>query len=378
MHAPETAARPLRILEVGGDALFMRGAPEQTDFFWCGQSPPAYERLRLLTPPRLVRRLLDLRAGRYDLLVVHAPQYAPWHPRSWLSALRDWGLRAPLGLFALFAWRMLLRFHKTPIVAIDLGDSFGVGRHNFALSTVSRLFFKRELPADHWRVFYRTGHRDLPGARWRDKAASRRLMQKLRPISYGAQTPPDAWTAPYVEFEKTADIFFAGRIEPNSTVRTAGLGELEQLAKEGYVVDAPTERLPWREFLARLSSAWLVWSPEGLGWDCSRHYEAPLFGSVPLMNYPTILRHRPLADGEHCFLYPIEPGGLASAARAALADKPRLRRMARAAHAHVQRHHSWRARAEYVTVSVLGQRLDGSPSDPERSAAEGVLQPFDL
>src|SRR5215831_6269525 len=346
MLAPETAARPLRILEIGGDTLFQRGAPEQTDFYWCAQRP-SREPLRSLGPLRLIQRLVDLRAGRYDLLVVHAPQYAPWHPRSWLSAVRDWGFRAPLGLFALFAWRLLLWFHKTPIAAVDLGDSFGVGRHTFALFEVSRLFFKRELPADHWRVFHRSGHRDFPGARWRRKAAPRRWVRKLRPISYGAHRPMDAWTAPYVEHEKTADVFFAGSIDPNSTVRAAGLEELEQLAREGYVIDIPTGRLPWREFHRRLSGAWLVWSPEGLGWDCSRHYEAPLFGSVPLMNYPTILRHSPLADGEHCFLYRIESGGLSAAARAALADKPRLRLMARAAHAHVQRHHSWRARAEY-------------------------------
>ncbi len=64
-------------------------------------------------------------------------------------------------------------------------------------------------------------------------------------------------------------------------------------------------------------------------------------------------------------LYGVEPGGLAQAARAALADKPRLRRIAAQAAAHVRRHHSWHARAEHVAVTVLGRRLDGSRVPPE-------------
>jgi hypothetical protein len=119
-----------------------------------------------------------------------------------------------------------------------------------------------------------------------------------------------------------------------------------------------------------LSAAYLAWSPGGYGWDCARHYEAPLAGTVPLMNYPTIVRQSPLRDGEHCILYAPEPGAVASAARAALADKERLLRMARAAQAHVLEHHTLQARAEYVVAGALGRRLDGS------SAEIGGLKPI--
>ena len=343
--------------------VFARAVPEQTTFYWCGHKPSPEHR-RPLGPLRLIRCLIDLRAGKYDLLVVHAPQYAPWHPRSLLRALRDWHIRFPLGVFALFAWRFLLRFHHTPIAGFDLGDSFGIGRHNFALLEACLLFFKRELPADHWQVFFKSGHRDLPSARWRRKAAGQRWIKKLKPISYGTLTPSFAAMEAHVAAEKTSDIFFAGQIGSCSTVRVAGLEELMELAQEGYVVDAPTARLPISEFLRRMSGAWLAWSPEGMGWECGRHYEAPLLGTVPLINYPTILRHQPLADGEHCFLYAAEAGSLAKVARAALADKARLRRMALAARDHVQRHHSWRARAEYIAISVCGRRLDGCAEDP--------------
>src|SRR5205807_5749302 len=144
----------------------------------------------------------------------------------------------------------------------------------------------------------------------------------------------------------TSDVFFAGNVDPNNTVRSDGLPELLALRDEGYVIDVPTERLPLSEFFHRLSAAWLAWSPAGYGWDCMRHYEAPLAGTVPLMNYPMIVRHCPLRDGEHCILYAPEPGALAKAVRSALADKQRLQDMARAAQVHVREHHTLYARAE--------------------------------
>jgi hypothetical protein len=49
--------------------------------------------------------------------------------------------------------------------------------------------------------------------------------------------------------------------------------------------------------------------------------------------------------------------------RKALADKPRLERIADAAHRHLWRHHTDRARAERVTVAVLDRRLDGTSAD---------------
>jgi len=277
-------------LEIGGDTLFSSAVPSQTTFYWTAAKPRNQARQALGTI-RLIRSLIDLRAGRFDLLVVHASQYAPWHPRSVLTALRDWHIRAPLGLFAMFSWRFVHLFHQVPIAVVDLGDSFGIGRHSLFLLKCCKAFFKRELPSAHWQVFFKSTHRDFPGRRWRSKPTHRRWVEKLQPISYGTFVPPDSIMA-----EKTADIFFAGSIEPNSTARIAGLQELRALEREGYAIDIPTRRLAVPEFLQRMSAAWLAWSPAGLGWDCGRHYEAALVNTVPLMNYPTIMRDRPLQD----------------------------------------------------------------------------------
>ena len=353
--APEL--RPLRILEIGAYALFASIVPEQTVFYWTGTKPRGFAHVAL-GPIRLIKTLIKLRRREFDLLVVHGTQYAPWHPRSFLTALRDWHVRSPLGLFAIFAWRFVHLFHDVPIAGVDMDDSCLIGRHNFFLLDRCRAFFKRELPSDHWLAFCNSWHAKFPGRNRRSRKANRRRIEKLKPISLGML--PNHEIVATVSAEKKADIFFVGDVIANSTVRAAGLKELQALAREGYVIDIPTERVARPEFLQRMSAAWLAWSPGGLGWDCSRHYEAPLVGSVPLMNDPTIMRHRPLRDGEHCVLYRVEAGGLAEAARSALADKPRLRRMAQAAAEHVRKHHNNYARADYVVSTVLGRHLDGS------------------
>lgn len=360
LEGRDQSTRPLRILEIGGQRFFQRAAPGQTDFYWTGVKPRANAKVAL-GPIKMLRNIMRLRRGEFDLLVVHATQYPPWHPRSFLTALRDWHFRFLLGLFATFAWRFVHWFHKVPIAVIDLDDSILIGRHNFFLLKSCRAFFKRELPSDHWLVFCGSWYPKFPGRRWRRRNA--KLVEKLRPISYGVPSLdfgflslPTTAAPP----EKKADIFFVGHADSNSTVRVAGLEELRALAQEGYVVDVPNTRLPPHEFFERMSAAWLAWSPAGLGWDCGRHYEAPIVGTVPLISQPTILRDAPLRNGEHCVIYDVEPGGLVRAVRMALADKPRLREMAQAAGEHAAAHHTLRARAERVTIAVLGCSLDGT------------------
>lgn len=352
-----TPGGPLRILELGGE-IFLRSAPTQTDFYWVDRK--RREGMPVLGPVTFWRLVRKLRQGRYDLVVVNAPLVSPWHPRSFLTALRDWHLRAPLGLFATFAVHYLHWFHRVPTAAVDLADTFGIRAHNFRLLDRCTYYFKRELPVDRWQVFFRSGHWDLPGRRWRLKKSSQRRLGKLRPLTLGIWPETQTMTAP-----KTTDIFFAGDINPNSTVRSEGIRELLALRSEGIVVDCPTERVSHGEFTRRLASAWLSWSPSGYGWDCYRHYESGLLGTVPVINYPTIHRHQPLENGKHCFFYAPEPGGLAEVVRAALADKDRLARMAAAACEHVLAHHTPRARLEYIARVTLGRNLDGTPAESD-------------
>jgi len=362
---PQPAIRPLRILEIGDELLFKTAVPDQTDFHWTGYRPRGKTGIGF-GPLRFLRAMRRLRAGQYDLLALHVPLYPPWHPRVLLTVLRDWRLSAPRGLFAVFGWWLVQRWHRVPIAAIDMNDSFGIGQHAFSLIDASRIYFKRELPADRWQVFFKSGHQNLPGLRWRRKVSSRRLLAKLQPLSYGSPNPV---TTPSAPPEKVTDVFFAGAVDGNSTVRSDGIHELLALRDEGYVIDVPEQRLPMEEFHRRVAQAWLAWSPGGLGWDCSRHYEIAWLGTVPLMNYPTIVRDQPFLDGEHCVLHGVEPGGLARAVRAALGDRARLARVAAAAARHGLAHHTAHARAQRVALAVLGRGLDGRSATVQAGTA---------
>src|SRR5262245_7425573 len=350
---------PLRILEIGGHPLFKLAVPDQTDFYWASTKPPARGQLAL-GPIKFVQSLLKLRRGEYDLLVLHAGQYAWWHPRSFLTAMRDWHVRALLGLFSILAARYSIVLHKVPTAVVDLADTCLLGGHNKFLLKRCAAYFKRELPIDNWLVFCGQVYPNFPGARWRRQPAHIKMVGRLKPISLGTMWPDDALSLFAPSEKKETDIFFSGAIANNSTVRAAGLAELQTLQNEGYIIDFSEERLSPDEFLRRMSAAWLGWSPSGLGWECRRHYEAALAETVPLINLPTIIRDAPMRDGEHCLFYSVQAGGLADVARKALDDKPRLRAMANRAAIHVKRHHSNYARAERIAIEVIGRRLDGS------------------
>jgi Glycosyl transferases group 1 len=254
-------------------------------------------------------------------------------------------------LLRAFGSQFLRGGHSAPLVVLDQDDFPLINRSNLFLLERSQLYFKRELPIDRWRVFLRTAHANLPTGRFRRSPRWKRLVEKLRPISLGL---PMTSQRNYPQAsEKTADIFFAGQLEASSWIRKVGAQELASLSEAGVKVDLPSGDLSRDEFYSRCASSWLVWSPEGYGWECFRHYEALACASVPMINYPTIERHRPLIDGEHALFYPGEPGTLTSAVLSALADKPRLNRIAAAGRAHVMKHHTASSLAEHIVEQGL-------------------------
>jgi hypothetical protein len=338
--------------------MFKQGVPAVTELVWTGHrddvegvGPPTPFSLGRL--PAL-RRALD--RAEFDLVVGHAPPEAPWRPARVSTLLRRFGRRAPALVVRSLGIRLLLRPTRTPLAIVDLGDPPVLWRHNLALLGRARVYFKRELPADRWKAFAGAVARTLPS---HQQPVSPRLAgwcAKLEPISLAVSPARAAEIAPATTPppEKTVDVFFAGQVETSSTVRAAGLAELRALAREGVRVDLVTERLDRREFYRRSARAWISWSPEGHGWDCFRHYEAPLCRSVPLMNRPWILRHAPLLAGEHALYYDVETGDLARTVRAALADRAGLGRMAAAAREHVQRYHTLERLCEHVVRRCLG------------------------
>jgi len=134
------------------------------------------------------------------------------------------------------------------------------------------------------------------------------------------------------------------------------------LAEVGLILDIVEGRIGYTEYTERMARAWLTWSPEGLGWECFRHYEAPLVCTVPVINSPTIVRYEPLQDGVHAIYYhPDEPHSLGDKIRSALADKDRLRLIALTARSHVLKYHV-RPRPLADALLKIGLGLEEPPA----------------
>jgi hypothetical protein len=352
----------LKIVEIG-DVPFVKSAfPEQTYFFSTHAFGPVTDReakifnISLLTIKYLRELLSD---PTVSLIVCHPTPSSPWGARAVSRALFHRRiLRGRIPLLRAFGPQFLRGRHSAPLVVLDYDDYPLIERSTLFLLERCQLFFKRELPIDRWQVFLKTVHSRLPTYRFRKETRWEKLIEKLRPVSLGLPLSADPGGYPQPT-EKTTDIFFSGRVEGSSWIRKVGASELASLSDAGVRVDAPQQRLSPGEFYSRCAAAWLVWSPEGYGWDCFRHYEALACGSVPIINYPTIERHRPLVEGEHAVFYSGEAGSLTSAVLDALADKQRLGRIAAAGRAHVMEHHTPLALATHIVEQGLALGRNG-------------------
>jgi hypothetical protein len=213
-------------------------------------------------------------------------------------------------------------------IIVDIADDRGLCTTSLRLFPRHSCYFKREL--------------DL--ALQRDA----RSAGQLRPLPLFV---PNEARIPALQ-PKNVDVFFAGAL--CNQVRHAAVQAARSLAHHGLQVDIPTTPLPYPEFMTALAKSWLVLSPEGYGWDCYRHYEACLAGSVPVINLPRYQRSLYLQDGVHCFYYDPEEGSLTELLRTLLADKNRLLRMGEAGRRFVLAHHTRACVARYMLDELSG------------------------
>ena len=172
-----------------------------------------------------------------------------------------------------------------------------------------------------------------------------RVTSKLHPISLG--TPDESiHEIPHGQ-PKEWDLFFAGDLHEKG-LRGRLLEEVKNWAGRAGRKVLLRERLPRSEYLRCMATSRLALSPPGMGWDCWRHYEAKMAGSVPLMPYPTILQHRPGIDGEHCFYFAPEPEGLTRCLEKTLAVPESLPAMAATGRQLVLEHHLFSKLRDYV------------------------------
>jgi len=352
----------LRFVEIGPTPILKSVFPAQTEYFSTfieAESEDHTHGKRLVSFGTAAPILRALRQGSLALIACHPTFFSPWNWRALIRLISH--RRALRGHLSLSRWLgpQFLRFPvSAPIAVLDYEDIPVINRNNFFLLDRCRSYFKRELPVDRWRVFLKTGHANLPTPRFRHLQRYQRWLAKLQPLSLGLPMLQQS-LLPERPMEKPVDVFFSGRIDGSSSIRSRGLAELHALHGNGVQVDIADRPLPSDEYYRRCARAWLVWSPEGLGWDCFRHYEAPACWSVPVMNQPTIERYSPLIAGAHAIYYDVEPGGLTRAIISALDDKPRLAQIAQAARDYVIAHHTQSAIAHYVVSKTLGYDNSG-------------------
>ena len=343
----------MRILEIG-EAPFMGSyAPGLTDFFSVHKDATPETRL---TRQRISELGRQLRAKHYNLVIYHlrAKVSAPWHRHG--PGIRaafetaSWNLSA----FHKMAWH---HFHSvlasvdTPLVVVDVQDAPRITKTESYWLDRARLWFMRELPPNHYNLFLNMDRRSGDVINIQREPRLARNFDKIRPFSLGFEVRDTAGIETVSPEGKIHDIFYIGA-NHTSTVRQEGLKELKALQAAGVGVHLPEKRMPMPEFFRTCAQSWLIWSPEGQGWDCHRHYEALMLGSVPLINQPTIERHKPFIHGEHCLYYRTEPGGLTETITRALADRAALTRISAQGRAHVLQHHTRSQLARHVLDSV--------------------------
>lgn len=314
-------------------------------------------------PGRFRRRWAEvrkkIREKRFDLAVVTDRKHCFWRPGagvfSGLWRLAKAAVTEPGRLAHWLVPRQLFRA-GVPWALMERNDQCLLREGNHILFHWASRVFVRELLQNRYEIFqtYREGSERIrlwPKVLGGGPQVPMDLA-KILPISLGWKTGIAlAESSP----EKTHDILFCGQ-ESMRTPRMAAVSELRESAQRlGWKFFHP-EKLTPEEFHRECSRAWLCLSPSGNGWDCYRHYEALLAGSVPLINYPWIERYAPLEDGKHCFFFSVERGHLTEVVRRALGQKESLFVMARAGAERVRKHHTHEALRNYVIHETLAAR----------------------
>ena len=328
----------MRVLEISRLGLLKALLPDDTDWIRWGTSLTVDEPIspELFSLSLLARTLSQIGRREFDLIVL--PAIHPQHVKDQSSykvlskAMLRGIARVPVLPSLLF--RLGLRSARS--VVLDIHDDRRLCDTSLRLFAGCNLYFKRELALDI----------DQAGP-W---------AGKIRPLSL---VLPDENRIPAPR-QKDIDLVFAGAL--CSDARCKAIAEARALAAQGVRVLIPEKPLPYPAFMEILARSWLVLSPEGQGWDCYRHYEACLAGSVPLINRPRYRRHLYLQEGRHCFYYDADRDGIAPRVLELLGDRQSLARISAEGRRHVLANHTRSAVGRYILSELEASSLARLPS----------------
>lgn len=301
---------------------------------------------------RTARQILaDARGGKYDLVITGSSLFPNFNPRkNFFRNLANVAGKLVQHPRLILAGRFPHWKIPSPLAVLDCEDNSVVDNRRFRELDQAVCYFKRELPQNPCNALLYTHPKTECNGNILRTEPFNRWVPKLRPISLGLDDASAQQLARLTTPKKT-DIFFGGTTElrPN---RMTGIRQLEQLKAEGFKIDIITKKIPRDEFHQRCAQAYLVWSPEGFGWDCYRHYEVAAAGSVPLLQTCPLFRHAPFLDDQHAIYYQVEGDHLAVRVRQALRNRARLIEMGEAARQHVLQWHTHLALSRYVIAET--------------------------
>ena len=314
----------MRVLEISRFGLFKALMPESTHWIRWGRSLTADEPVQPEEPSlALLARTLS-RIGRREFDLIVLPAIHPQHvdDQSRFKLMSKAMLRGVANVPAVATLLHRFGLRSSRYVVLDIHDDPHLCDTTLRLLPHCALYFKRELA--------------LEGPHSRPSGGKFKPLPLILPDE--TRIPPSR--------EKDIDLVFAGRLCNDTRRRAAEAAR--GLAAQGVRVFVPDKPLPYPAFMEVLARSWLVLSPEGLGWDCYRHYEACLAGSVPLINRPRFQRRLYLEEGRHCFYYDADRDCVGPRILELLADKPRLARISEEGRRHVLANHTRPAVGRYM------------------------------
>lgn len=363
-HARVEHKRP-RVLALGvkllGRIVFSDPGRCDVDYYSCSRTDEALAsgdpNVRLFRWRDALRIRAGVNAGHYDLVLCEAYRHPAWSPQHPIHARSSQVAR---GLFTgherqgqgLVTW-----LRGVPIAVVDLADSHLLAVRNRTLLRSATRYYKREIPANQLSACLLTGNRVMNVRHTLEQTELVASLAKVHPISLGISDAV-ASLADGLSSSSTKQYDIFCSVQPGGAYALRAeryVRQLRELEQQGYRVRMTDRPLPFDEYLRACAESWMVWSPEGMGWDCWRHYEVAAARSVPVINYPTIVRHAPMLHGVHAIFYDPAGEGLKDAVVAALRDKGSLLAMASNARQLVIEHHTYNKQLARIVEECLGR-----------------------
>lgn len=276
--------------------------------------------------------------------------------------------RCAKGLYENFLNRQVIHTAKKlnlPLVVVDFMDDLTIHPNNLYLLEHCNLYFKRELAVDKWRSLesYQGGFAREAVIGFRLNKSYEDIMKKMRPVSLGL------WDNETTALEIADDLqghnskkkwdIFCSLTSRCCPLREVALSQLSEL-KNKFRIYVPAGRLEFLEYAKALNQSTICLSPSGLGWDCHRHYEAALFGSVPLMSRRDTLTYKPFEHGIDGFYYDPELS-LSCQIQEILEEDYDFSEIAKRAKEKLIKYHLRTSRAEYVAGEIASLKKKHAP-----------------